>query len=68
MFNFNQSNPLFSFQIGKNLWNNLIEPAGSRSSNYNPDTLAIKCPQEGDFLSTTQRSAFDGAIDYPSTI
>jgi len=39
--------------VGKNLWNNLVEPVGSRSSNYDVDNLAIKCPSEGQFISTT---------------
>ena len=51
MFFFNQNHPS---KVGKNLWNNLVEPVGSRSSNYDVDNLAIKCPSEGQFISTTQ--------------
>merc|ERR1712192_386171 len=39
---------------GKNLWNNMVEPADSRTSNYDVNELSIKCPAEGDFISTTQ--------------
>jgi len=39
---------------GKNLWNNMVEPADSRTSNYDVNKLSIKCPAEGDFISTTQ--------------
>jgi len=40
--------------VGKNLWNNMVETVDSRSSNYDINQLAIKCPEEGDFISTTQ--------------
>ena len=41
-------------QVGKNLWNNMVEPVDLRTSTYDVDQLAVKCPVEGGFISTTQ--------------
>ena len=49
-----QPNSKSFLQVGKNLWNNMVETVDSRSSNYDINQLAIKCPGEGDFISTTQ--------------
>ena len=45
---------IIAFQAGKNLWNNMVEPVDQRTSTYNVNELSIKCPAEGDFISTTQ--------------
>ena len=43
--------PLYiSVQIGTNIWNNLIEPPGNRTSVYGSD-LQIKCPEAGQPIS-----------------
>ena len=43
--------PLYiSVQIGTNIWNNLIEPPGNRTSVYGSD-LQIKCPEPGQPIS-----------------
>ena len=41
-------------QVGKNLWNNMVEPVDSRTSTYDVNQLSIKCLAEGGFISTTQ--------------
>ena len=43
-----------SLQVGKNLWNNMVEAVDSRTSTYDVNQLSIKCLAEGGFISTTQ--------------
>ena len=54
MFSQNISGPTVALQVGKNLWNNMVEAVDSRSSTYDVNQLSIKCPSEGGFISTTQ--------------
>ena len=54
MFSQNNSGPTVALQVGKNLWNNMVEEVDSRTSTFDVNQLAIKCPAEGGFISTTQ--------------
>ena len=38
----------------------MVETVDSRSSNYDINQLAIKCPEEGDFISTLNNSHLEG--------
>ena len=54
MFSQNTPSPTVALQVGKNLWNNMVEAVDSRTSTFDVNQLAIKCPAEGAFISTTQ--------------
>ena len=54
MFLQNAPGPTVVLQVGKNLWNNMVEAVDSRTSTFDVNQLSIKCPAEGGFISTTQ--------------
>ena len=49
----NSGQTTVALQVGKNLWNNMVEAVDSRTSTFDVNQLSIKCPAEGGFISTT---------------